>query len=99
MIKPDWADVNVVYGRMQAHGLLRVRVSPGSTMGHIFSIAVFARAARRRQPDFSLTKFIDVYCGWKKIDRNALFAAYSLIRRREGALQPDPIATLEVLSR
>ena len=97
--KPTWDDVDTVYDRMQAHGLLRVRASPGSIMGHIFSIAVFGRATIREYPGTSLDAILEDYCKWKNINVNVLFAKYHIIRHREGALQPDPRATLEMLMR
>ena len=98
MVKPDWDDVGTVYDRMQGLGLLKVRASPGGITGHIFSLAVFARAARYQTRIFDLDEFIKDYCEWKNIDKEELMEGIRDYREEMGSWNPDPIVLLEVLS-
>lgn len=98
MVKPDWEDVGTVYDRMKGLGLLKVRANPGGISGHIFSLAVFARAARYQDSNFSLEEFIKEYCEWKNIDQEELISQICDFREGMGCLQPDSIVLLEVLS-
>lgn len=98
MVKPDWDDVGTVYDRMQGLGLLKVRASAGGIAGHIFSLAVFARAARYQSRVFDLEEFIQEYCEWKEIDYDDLMERIRDFREDMGSWNPDPIALMEVLS-
>lgn len=98
MVKPGWDDVGTVYERMQGLGLLTVRASPGGITGHLFSLAVFARAARYQDKVFDLREFIDEYCEWKKFDKDDFMEAIRDYREQMGSWNPDPILLLEVLS-
>ena len=97
-VLPDWEDVGTVYARMKALGLLTLRASPGGITGHIMSLAVFARAARYQDKDFDLGEFIDMYCEYKKIDKDDLLERIREYRLNLGHWDPDPIVTVEVLS-
>lgn len=98
MISPDWDDVGTVYDRMQGLGLLRVRARPNGIAGHVFSLAVFARADRYVSEFFDMDEFIYEYCDSKEIDRNELMDEIRDYLEDMGHWDTDPISLLEVLS-
>lgn len=98
MISPDWDDVGTVYDRMQGLGLLRIRARPGGIAGHVFSLAVFARADRYASQDFDMDEFIEEYCDTKEIDKDELMDEIRDFRDDMGHWDTDPISLLEVLS-
>lgn len=98
-VTPDWGDISVVYDRMMAYGLLDRRCPAGSVAGHILSVAVFARAARREIWWEGFRSFLHVYCACKDLNESSLLCAIYRLRRKQGVLQPDPVLLLEVLSR
>ena len=97
-VLPDWEDVGTVYDRMQAHGLLSLRASPGGITGHIMSLAVFARAARYQDKSFDLEGFIAEYCECKNIDHDDLMERIREYCESLGLWLTEPFLLLEVLS-
>lgn len=98
MTSPDWDDVGTVYDRMQGLGLLRVRARPNGIAGHVFSLAVFARADRYVSKCFDMDEFIEEYCDTKGIDKDELMDEIRDFRDDMGHWDTDPISLLEVLS-
>lgn len=98
MISPDWEDVGTVYDRMQGLGLLTIRARPNGPAGHLFSMAVFARAERYACRYFDMDEFINEYCEFKDFDRDELLDMIREFREELGHLDTDPIVILEVLS-
>lgn len=98
MLSPDWDDVGTVYNRMQGLGLLTTRARPNGPAGHIFSAAVFARAARYATRDFDLEEFIKEYCEWKEFNTEEFLGMIREFRDNLGHWDTDPYTLLEVLS-
>lgn len=95
---PDWDDVDVVYTRMQARRLLRLRSDPTKIAGKIMCIAVFARAARYQDSNFDLEEFLDEYCECNKIDKDELLEEMREFYTELGCWHTNPIMILEALS-
>ena len=98
-IIPDWDDVRTVYDRMDAQRLLNQRNPPGTIVGHILSLAVFARAARYQEDWFDMEQFIYRYCSAKNIDHDALMERLADFLECSGHWVTDPIEMLEGLSK
>lgn len=98
MTCPDWEDVGTVYDRMQARRMFTRRAKPGGVIGHLFSMAVFARAERRLDSDFDPVQFTEEYAEFKKIDLCDLVDAINEELEIECFFEVDLYAMLEVLS-
>lgn len=95
---PDWDDVDVVYTRMQAKNLLRLRSGPTAIAGKIMCIAVFARAARYQDSCFDVEDFLEEYCEYKKINYYELIEEMRQYYDDLGCWETSAIINLEELS-
>lgn len=79
-----WDDVNAAYERMRGKQLLEVQVKPGSTAGHILSLAVFGRAQRRAGSWCGVKYLLSWYAEFRWINESRLRGAITKYLKKCG---------------